>query len=53
MWNHHEYWEEGWHRGVAREKVNQTCEDLSEWPLATSPVGSEVAGEGLEVPSLE
>lgn len=43
--------EEGWDTGAAEEKANQPCENSGEWPLATSLVGSRVAGEGLGVSS--
>ena len=32
---------------VAGDKANQPCEFLGKWPLAPSPIGLGVAGEGL------
>mgnify|MGYP001408378187 CR=1 FL=1 len=35
-----------------QERANKPFKNLGEWPLATSPIGPGVAGEGLGVPSL-
>ena len=36
---------------VAGDKAKQSREIWGNWPLTTSPVGSRIAREGLELPS--
>lgn len=31
---------------MAKDKANKSCEILIKWPLATSPIGRRVAGQG-------
>ena len=38
--------------GMVGNKADQPCETSGKWPLATSPIGPGVAGEGLGLPSL-
>lgn len=35
----------------AEDKAIQPCDFSGKWPLATSPTGPRVAGEGLRVPN--
>lgn len=35
-----------------RKRANGPCKNSGKWSLATSPIGPEVAGEGLRVPGL-
>lgn len=44
-------WDTDGHR-TAGDKANQQCEISVKWPLTISPIGPEVAEEGLGVPSL-